>query len=535
MTSFRSKTVVRIVGCVLCLSLLAAGEMPRLIEKDGRHALLVEGRPYLMLGAQINNSSAWPEMLPQVWPAIEAIHANTVEAPVYWEQLEAQPGRFDFTNVDALVNQAREHKVRLVLLWFGAWKNGGMHYAPEWVKADNRRFPRMLNGDRRPLDILSVHSPETLNADRTAFAALMRHVKQIDGDEHTVLLVQVENEPGSYGTVRDFSAAAQKAFEGEVPREFAASMHKPAGTWRQVFGQDAEEIFSAYSAAHYIDQVAAAGKAEYPLPMYINAALRDPLDSHARPGANYPSGGPSFNVLDVWKAAAKSLDMITPNIYLRDEACLKTVALYARPDNPLLLVETSNDPSFAKYFFSVLGSGGIGFAPFGIDFTGYANYPLGVAEVSAKSLAPFAENNRLMATMVREIAQWNFEGKLKTAVEAKSAASQQLDFGKWQAVVSYGLPQFGFGNNPPGNPELDGRALVVQLAPDEFLVAGIDARVDFKLASKNCEQMDYIRVEEGRYENGNWRVTRLWNGDQTDWGLNFKRVPQVLKVKLGTY
>ncbi len=526
-----------LIVCALALVPVAAGsEMPRMVQKEGRHALLVDGQPYLILGAQIHNSSAWPEVLPKVWPAIEAMHANTVEAPVYWEQLEPQHGTFDFTNVDALIGQARQHSVHLILLWFGAWKNGSMHYAPAWVKADKTRYPRMVNEAGRPMDILSVHSAETFNADRKAFVTLMRHLKQIDGEQHTVILVQVENEPGSHGTVRDHSRAAQKAFEGEVPREFATAMRKPAGTWQQVFGKDAEEVFSAYSAARYIGDIAAAGKQEFALPMYINAALRDPLDDSATPGKNYPSGGPSFNVLDVWKAAALSLDIITPNIYLRDAAYLKTLDLYGRNDNPLLVVETSNDASFAKYLFSVIGRGGLGFAPFGIDYTGYSNYPLGSAEPAEKSILPFAEEYELLAPMAREIARLNFDGKIKTAVEEKSVTNQSLDFGKWKVDVRYGLPEFGFGGNPPGNPLTDGRVLVANLGPDEFLVTGIDARVTFKLSpSEKSKQAEYVRVEEGRYENGNWHFTRIWNGDQTDWGLNFKHVPYVLRVKLDTY
>ncbi len=185
---------------------------------------------------------------------------------------------------------------------------------------------------------------------------------------------------------------------------------------------------------------------------------------------------------------------------------------------------------------TLIGMGGIGFSPFGIDFTGYVNSPLGWNEVSTEVLRQFAEEYELLGPMVGEVAHLSFEGKLKTAVEEKAVHSQVFDFGKWQATVSYGLPQFGFGNNPPGNPNHDGCALVAELGPDEFLVTGIDARVSFGLSPTLAGQhMEYLRVEQGVYENGKWKFLRIWNGDQTDWGLNFKHKPYVLHVKPGTF
>jgi len=195
-----------------------AEAMPRIVEKDGRHALLVDGQPFFMLGGQVHNSSAWPAMLPRVWPAIEAMHANTVEFPLYWEQIEPQPGKFDFSVVDTLLKEGREHKVRLVFLWFGTWKNGSNHYMPEWMKRDAGRYPNIKGRNGRPVDSPSPHSQAAMEADAKAFAALMGHLKEAD-PQHTLLMVQVENEPGSWGSVRDFSPAAQKEFDGPVPAE----------------------------------------------------------------------------------------------------------------------------------------------------------------------------------------------------------------------------------------------------------------------------------------------------------------------------
>jgi len=194
--------VAAVVLAVFALSHARAADAPTLTQNDGRYALMVDGRPFLILGGQIHNSSAWPSELPQVWESMAALHANTVEAPVYWEQLESQEGHFDFTNVDQIVKGARAHNLRVVLLWFGTWKNGNMHYAPAWVKTDPKRFPRVIRPDGEPIDVLSPLSRNTLEADKTAFVALMRHLKQIDGEQHTVILVQVENESGNIGSVR---------------------------------------------------------------------------------------------------------------------------------------------------------------------------------------------------------------------------------------------------------------------------------------------------------------------------------------------
>ena len=189
---------------------------PRLEKRDGRFSMVVDGAPYFMLGSQINNSSSWATSLPDVWPALEAMHVNTVEAPVYWEQMEPRPGAFDFSGVDLLVNGAREHHLHLVLLWFGTWKNGQAHYVPEWIKSDFATYPRARSAEGKLLDVLSPHAPANLQADSRAFAALMHHLRETDSAQHTVIMMQVENESGAIGTIRDHSPAADREFAGRA-------------------------------------------------------------------------------------------------------------------------------------------------------------------------------------------------------------------------------------------------------------------------------------------------------------------------------
>lgn len=536
------KYIFRAVFClvtfVACSTALAQNNdppMPRIVQENGRYALFVDNAPYLMLGAQVNNSSAWPAMLPKVWPAIEYLHANTVEMPVYWEQFEPAQGHFDYTVMDTLLTQAREHNVHLVLLWFGTWKNGSSHYMPLWMRRSPALSPHMIGTDGRTVDSPSPYSDATLRADIKAFSAFMQHLKTSD-PQHTVLMVQVENEPGTWGSVRDYSPEAQKLFEAPVPTALLTALHKevstPSANWQEVFKEDAEEFFHTWSVARYIEQVAAAGKAVYPLPLYVNAALRDPLNPGRPP--RYESGGATDNVIPIWKATAPSIDLVAPDIYMSDTAkYLKVLELYHRPDNALFVPETGNGAAYSRFFFAALGQQAIGFSPFGMDYTGYANTPLGAAHLTEESLEPFALNYKLIGPIDREIARLNFDGKLQAVVEEKDKPSQSFAFGPWQVTVSYGLSQFGPGDNPPGNPEPMGRALVAQLGLDQFLVTGFFCRVDFH--PSNNKQRQFLRVEEGTYQDGIFKPIRIWNGDQTDWGLNFTSAPQLLRVSLGTY
>lgn len=279
---FKAQPRGRVAGLLWSLALLAgstpplaaAEELPRFVTKDGRHAVLVDGAPYTILAAQLHNSSAWPAVLPQALDDVVALHANTVEAPVYWEQFEPEQGRFDTTNVDALIAGARKRGLRVALLWFGSWKNGQMHYVPEWIKRDEATYPRMRDANGEPVDVLSPHVAANMQADARAFTALMQHLRKVDGDRHTVILVQVENEPGAIGTVRDHGPAGEAAFAQPVPAAIARALGKPQGSWQQLFGPEAAEAFNAYATAAYIEQVAAAGKRAYPLPFYVNTWLR---------------------------------------------------------------------------------------------------------------------------------------------------------------------------------------------------------------------------------------------------------------------
>lgn len=530
---------------MLALALAAAptfaaeADLPRLETRNGKHALIVDGAPYLMLGGQANNAANYPSQFAKIWPAIRRLQANTLEIPVAWEQIEPVEGKYDFSYVDQLLASARQNDTRLVLLWFATWKNNGPNYAPSWVKLDNKRFPRVITAKGETMNSLSPHFRATVEADKTAFAALMKHLKAAD-TQCTVIMVQVENEVGTYSAVRDHSPTAQKLFEGPVPTELVKAMGKSPGTWTQVFAKDADEFFHAWSIARFVDEVAAAGKAQYPLPMYVNAALRDPF-KYQDP-MTYSSGGPTWNVLDIWETGAPHVDLLAPDIYMKEYASYtKTLEQYRRPDNALFVPETGNAKVFARYFYEVLGRGAIGFSPFGMDYTGYANYPLGAKAGDEAMIDAFAVHYRLLAPMAREWARLAYDGETWGVGEPDDRKPQTLDLGRWNARVAYGEWQFGSmeaswmanADKQPDREIPDGGVLVARLGPDEFLVTGYRARITF--GSARGERMMLEWVEEGHYADGKWVFERRWNGDQTDYGLNFTTLPQVLRVKLATY
>ena len=298
-----------------------------------------------------------------------------------------------------------------------------------------------------------------------------------------------------------------------------------------MFGAEADETFQMYYQAKYVNEIAAAGKAEFKIPMYVNVwidypAAQLPQRQMDLPGIGYPSGGPVQKFVGVWRALAPAIDLIGPDMYSDNSAFyLETLRAYHRPDNPLFIPETGRDDSFAKFFFYALGDGAIGFSPFGVDRSGWNILGDQPFKVHANIFA-------LVGTMSREIAQLEFDGKLQTALEEPGVTTQEIDFGDWQATVAFGFPQPD-GRRAPGTKDAHASALVARLGPNEFLVTGVDASVNFHLPGKlPWIRSELVTTEQGVYENGVWKPLRLWNGDETDRGLCFHQEPEVLHIRL---
>ncbi len=539
--------MLKIAPLALALAMVANGvavaaeadkatPLPRLETRDGRHALIVDGAPFLMLAGQVNNSSNYAEPLSTAWPVLDAMHANTVEVPIAWEQVEPVEGRYDFTFLQELLDQARAHDKRVVLLWFGTWKNTSPAYAPAWVKLNNARFPRMKDQQGKDHGVLTPLSRPTMEADRRAFVKVMEYLRDHDR-QNTVIMVQPENETGSYRVPRDFSAEGNRLFAQPIPAVLARKLGK-SGTWEQAFGKQAPRAFNTWHVASYVNAVAEAGKAVKPLPMYVNASLAGP--SNVPDPTGVASGGPQWDVLDIWKAAAPAIDFAAPDIYDRASGnVIQYLDKYARPDNALMVPEIGNAKEFARFFWPTIGRGGIGFSPFGMDATGYFNYPLGAQALDRKTVAAFALPYAAVGSIMRDWARIAATRQTWGAAKPDDGSDQSATLGGWKITASWGQWQFGMkdwtwikAEPTPWSSEPVGGLAVAQLSDSEYLVMGDHVRVSFSPADGREDGM-IVAVEEGTFRDGKWVMSRVWNGDQTDYGLNLIDRPQVLKVTTG--
>jgi beta-galactosidase GanA len=503
--------------------------LPHLEKRGGATQLIVDGKPFLVLGGELHNSSSSSvEYMKAVWPRLTAMHMNTVLLPVAWETIEPEEGKFDFTCVDGLLQGARENNLKLVVLWFGAWKNTYSSYVPAWVKTNEERFPRVLTSDGRGTERLSPFSTAVRDADARAFAKLMRHLHDADGDAHTVLMVQVENEVGVIPESRDHSPVANATFAAAVPAALMSFLEKhrtaldpefrqawetaggkTQGTWEEVFGKAplTDDLFMAWNYATYIEYVTAKGKAEYALPMFANAALIRP---NYEPG-QYNSGGPLPHSMDVWHAGAPSLDFLSPDIYFNEFALW--AGRYARPDNPLFIPEAqggSAGAANALYAFGRLAA--IGFSPFGVDEQGNAPLDLVGITNSAERMDNsaisdvYAQLGRL-APMILE--KQGAGGITAALIEGEAQRAARVYIGDYIASMTRAGSTSGARL----------AAMFIQTGPNEFIVSGSgDAQISFSTDTTGPPIVGIQSIDEEFFENGAWVARRRMNGDENSQG-----------------
>lgn len=561
-------------------------ERPCIAEKGNQKVLLVDGKPFIMLAGEVHNSdSSSPAYMEQIWKIAEELGMNSLLLPVTWEMVEPVEGEFHFEVLDQLIDQAREYGMKIGILWFGSFKNAECMYAPEWVKRDLERFHRgqIVKGKNKagrrvsptlpvtiPYTTISYLSENAMQADARAFGKMMQHVREYDEAYGTVITVQVENETGLLGNAREVSDEADAAFAGEVPQEFASYMRSHTeymeediraaveagaekGSWSEVFGTAAEEIFSAYHVASFVEYVAKAGKDVYDLPMAANCWLDKAADT---PG-DYPSGGPVARVHEVWDYCAPSIDVYCPDIYVPyfNKVCDRFVK---GGTNPLYIPEAATHSYAAPRMVYTVGHyHAMCYSPFGFDdigkpFSAAQGYLFGmdVTDPALKTPQNFEEYAAL-GKILREAmpllaerygttdlqavcAEREAEKKKALGLPedmnpmermmAEAAATTKMIFGDLGVSAGFG------GMMRPRN---DGVLLVCRTKENEVYMIG--EQCDIQLFSADSEQtnLDILRLEEGTFENGAFVPGRRFNGDEAA-QLKLDK-PGVLRLQWFTY
>lgn len=525
------------------------------IQKNGRiQKLVVDGRPVILLAGEVHNSSSSSlTYMEQVWEQGKRLGLNCLLLPITWELLEPEEGRFDFSLVDGLIDQARKHDMKISFLWFGTWKNAQSTYAPEWVKRDLHRFRRaqMEKGKNYilvkkfynlPYSTLSYLCEETMKADAGAFAALMREIRRVDSENHTVVTVQVENETGLMGAARDHSDEADALFYADVPSDFAAYLREHTGTmvpeireavlngagkgnWEEMFGSQAEEMFSAYYTARYVNTVAEAGKKEYPLPMSVNCWLN-------REGAGagmYPSGGPISKVREIWNFCAPCIDLYAPDIYLPGfgEICRE----YTRRGEALYIPECPTHSYAASRNLLCIGKyHAMCYSPFGIEDMGR---PLNASQMAlfgadasdpalqkSQDVETYSRINHLLTGMMEKL----LSGYGTQHLDASSGEFETESFFRMDGVeieAKYTQPEGG--------------CLILRENEQEFYILAHHTWLHFQSGSSDFPGIDVLAFEEGCFVDGVWSKQRRLNGDEIVSNTFTAEEPVLLRVKLFTY
>lgn len=515
--------------------------LPHLRKQATATQLVVDGKPFLVLAGELGNSSSSSvENMRPFWPKLAGLNLNTVLMPFYWELIEPTEGKFDFTLVDGLIQDARKNKLRLVPLWFASWKNSMSSYAPAWVKTNQRRFPRSQDRKGNGMEILSPFSKENVDADARAFAAFMRHLREVDGNDHTVIMIQVENGIGMIPDSRDRSAEANALFTQAVPVElmsylqehkeqlipefraaWAANGFKSRGTWEEIFGKGAatDEIFMAWYFARYVNRVTDAGKSEYALPMFVNAALIRP---GYQPG-QYPSAGPLPHLMDIWRAGAPKIDFLSPDIYFQNFA--EWVRKYQRSGNPLFIPEALPGPVDSVNALYAIGQhDAIGFSPFSVE---------SLDEATSDSLK---QSYDLLTQLTPLILEHQGKGEMAGLLPEgpEQRLPQQLRLGDYILNVTFErqLTQPTGPQNPGVQTSAGSQSanilsggLVIATGPNEFVFAGTGLTVTFEVETPGDPIVGILAADEGQYVNGQWIQGRRLNGDQTHQGRHLRLPP----------
>ena len=511
-------------------------DLPQIKRFNGGYMLFVEGKPYIMFAAEVHNSAASsPEYMKIVWERVKELNCNTLLVPVYWNMIEKQENEFDFTMVKRLIIDARTNRVKLVLLWFGSWKNSLSTYAPNWVKLDLARFPRVENQAGMRTKILSMFNSDILSVEMNAFKTFMEFIKEFDEKEQTVLAIQLENEVGILGSPRDFKNEANEAYKRYVNEDLIENMKSKGtinlmsadnGNWEEVFRDNAAEAFMCANYASYMDKLARAGKEVYRLPLFTNVWLK----GEGEEAGTYPSGGPEPEMVGIWKAVAPNLDFLSPDIYAFEFE--KIADLYSREDNPLFIPETRRDKWAIPNLYVAIGKyNALCYSPFGAEsigedksfITGILHADINDKNVSSEAVKDYlSKSYRLFNHMIPIITKYYGTDKMTGFSQKEGESKYKCHIGKYVLNIEF------YHKIDDNNEFIPGAGMVIQIATDELLFIGYGYRVELESLNEG-KQVDFLSLEKGTYdEYCNWKKYMDLNGDEQY--IRLEEEPSIIKT-----
>lgn len=506
--------------------------LPYLQTENGRTTLMVDDEEFLILGGELHNSSgsSLEYMEEHVWPGLRRLGGNCYLTPVYWECMEPERGIYDFTLVDGVIAQAHKEGVRLVLLWFGLWKNGNSAYMPAWMKK-NPDFYYMENVNGVMQESVSPFCQEAVELDRKAFTAMMSHLKEID-EERTVIMVQVENEIGIWGSPRDYGKRAEELFHKEIPEEMAI-LYETNGTWETAFGQNAPEYFMAWGFSKALEKIASSGKAVYDLPMFMNCVVVG-LPFLA---GQLPSGQPLPRVHKIWRHFAPSIDLYGPDIYA---PFFKEVSSEFAAANALIIPELGQDKDTASKALYALGAyNTICFSPFGIDgmMTPLRENDL-LSQMNTDLIFPsafaaeiLAEAYDLIRILWKDIRRAQEENRIYAFLQQHDMGAEFV-LDDYTINVTYGDGGMSGHMGQPGHRREDGPVgggFIIRKDADTFLICGIACNVKVSPKYASREHVFMLNKKELFCKEGKLVQGRILNGDERNYTVIGSR-PGVLEV-----
>jgi len=474
----------------LLLSLPTFSQPAKLIKQGSVQQLIVEGKPFLILGGELGNSSAsCNEDIDRIFPKLQAMNLNSVLVPTYWDLLEPEEGQFDFSLTDKVLEQARKNNLKVVFLWFGAWKNSMSCYTPAWFKKDTKRFPRAYTKEGKPLEIASAFSENVYQADKNAFCNWLKHIKENDSGHNTVIMIQIENEIGMLESARDYSDEANKAFsewQKSNPKEATLRDSDKEGALSDGTNRFIDERFMASVYAKYVERLAKEARKIYDIPLYVNAAM----NSRGRKPGEYPSAGPLAHLMDIWKKNAPSVDIMAPDLY--DSGYKDWVRQYAQPNNTLFIPEIRlNDNCGAKAFYAFGHHSALGFSPFSIE--DYKH------EEAAKLPTAYSTLANLSPILCKYKGTDNIDGFLFDQQDKETVLKR--DGLTITAKHFFTLPWDSRATDGSTWPEAGG--IIIKLSDLEYIIAGTGFVVTFE------EQLQKLG-EDGFADKGGTNETKQW-------------------------